>query len=792
VLDVVGSIWFGVTLLTILFVYSSIGSAGLWLPTSADVLSMENWQQYHVRQWRGLEMTEFEWFHWWPFDVLIGLICAAIITATLRRIPFKPVNFGVWMIHTGLIILAIGSFYYFGTKVEGDAPVVRRAVSINVPGAEQTMLVALPGSSTTIRTEDDNWTFDVFAIDPNWEILSGEDRGTRAYKVSVRVQNKSGTFIRELLAGYPQYTEDLLFDPGAHQPMQRAKKVLNTALVDTSLDLGLQPYPQTHFHLMNSRALYLREAGSSTWSQRPISGLPRYNDYVQSTEDIWIGAGSATLRPDPIDLALSASDVADPLAGTEIRVNGYLRYAIEQPRNMPGGDTLDPIVSLLVQGGDDVVEQQLRAFDPGANTAAGGRVRFAWANTPAAREALENAEPPRLSITVPATGAVGTIEISAVSHVTPDLPYTPIEGTNLAYRVHRHEDALPLSADETVAVAIVELRSPERTFVRWVFEEPGRNLDFDTADDGSMSGEPAEKDTSVEFAYRPGATDATLVAGPGDDQLSLVQSGVDGVRVTPLARGGSFLVAGGTSVTVQRYAARTIEVIKPTVVPPAQRNRNADLTGRFTMIRVSIPGLGEHWLQQQQYVFDRPDEVLFRYPQNPLVLRRDNAPDLEVVFARAREELPAPVMLDDFKVLEHVGGFVGSTTSIRDWVSEVRFREDEGWSDAASVQVNAPKANEGFWFFQAQWDPPEPQRRYAGLNYTVLGVGNRNGVNIQLAGCCLSVVGMLYAFYVKPIIRRRQRQSVYAAAARGAAQSEAGGQSTAEARAVAEPGEVTS
>jgi hypothetical protein len=44
----------------------------------------------------------------------------------------------------------------------------------------------------------------------------------------------------------------------------------------------------------------------------------------------------------------------------------------------------------------------------------------------------------------------------------------------------------------------------------------------------------------------------------------------------------------------------------------------------------------------------------------------------------------------------------------------------------------------------------------------VLGVGNRHGVNVMLLGCCLSVLGMIYAFYVKPVIKRRRQQAVYA------------------------------
>ena len=60
----------------------------------------------------------------------------------------------------------------------------------------------------------------------------------------------------------------------------------------------------------------------------------------------------------------------------------------------------------------------------------------------------------------------------------------------------------------------------------------------------------------------------------------------------------------------------------------------------------------------------------------------------------------------------------------------LRFRDrpDEGWSEPVPVSVNAPVEHDGFWYFQAQWDPPDEPRfqgdvASAGLNYTVLGVG---------------------------------------------------------------------
>jgi hypothetical protein len=150
---------------------------------------------------------------------------------------------------------------------------------------------------------------------------------------------------------------------------------------------------------------------------------------------------------------------------------------------------------------------------------------------------------------------------------------------------------------------------------------------------------------------------------------------------------------------------------------------------------------------------------------------------MEVLFSRQREPLRAEVSLEQFVLTSHIGGFTGAQGSIRDYTSEIRFRDpSSAWSEPVSVSVNSPVEHNGLWFFQAQWDPPdsagaEGERASLGLNYTVLGVGNRNGVYIQLLGCCIAVAGMMYAFYVKPVIKRRRQEAVLAGLSKNGAGS---------------------
>ena len=109
VLDLFSSVRLGIVLLVLLFVYMSVGSAGILYPVHPNVFHPDAWVHAQVRQWRAFEMTEFEWFNWWPFNLLLGLLAVNMVVTTVRRIPLRPVNYGVWMIHAGIMVLMVGS-----------------------------------------------------------------------------------------------------------------------------------------------------------------------------------------------------------------------------------------------------------------------------------------------------------------------------------------------------------------------------------------------------------------------------------------------------------------------------------------------------------------------------------------------------------------------------------------------------------------------------------------------------------------------------------------------------------
>ena len=69
----------------------------------------------------------------------------------------------------------------------------------------------------------------------------------------------------------------------------------------------------------------------------------------------------------------------------------------------------------------------------------------------------------------------------------------------------------------------------------------------------------------------------------------------------------------------------------------------------------------------------------------------------------------------------------------------------------ATCELNAPIYYDGgkYLFFQAGYDPKG--------TWSLIGVGNRPGVLIMITGCIMIVSGLLYAFYVKPLIIRNMK-----------------------------------
>ena len=790
------SVSLGITLLTLLFIYCTIGSAGIFYPEGGRFWVADAWTYGQLRTFRGLEMTEYEWFNWWPFDLIIGLICINLTVVTLRRIRLNAINLGVWMIHSGIIMLCIGSVWYFGTKLEGDTPVVRRQVAITTPTGESGAILAIPGAGTAL----DGWRFDVVRVDPDYVLLSEPDAGSHDFSVTVSVVPPEGEpFMRQLLARHPEHAEDVVRTNDPAQPMARAIKVLGKPLVHEDLQMSLIYDPQDFFYLANwvekSWALYLREVlpegGYGPWAQRSIKNMPLYNDYLSSTEEAWFSPGKTSLAEmvDPLDAMALAMEAHDPLGDEPVAITSYLRYAAMETRRIAGGSRLDPAMTLRLEDieNEAFFDLELAAFESEEQAAEMG-VGFQWANSLEERQKLSETRSPRLRFSVPGAVSPFDLSVQSVALQNPALEFQEVPGTNYEYRVEFIQDL-----GEQGVLASVELRTPGRHFRRWVFDPEHAALTMDVSlsveaelDHDDHTGhthtpslipeERYELDTGIAITFEPGRAPPPLLflGGPGEADLGVVLqigSVQDGSYV-PLVVGEPVSLGSARTVTPTSFHARSHLEERPSIVPLQERNRDA--RERRSMARFQFASGGEvvsDWARFHEYVFDEPDNkrvrfapALRRYPFAPSVVDLPDGRRLEMLLSRRRIRLPAPVALDDFELTSHVGGFTGQVASILNWTSQICFEMGNEWTDPIPVTVNAPAEFDGMWFFQAAWDPPDPSRfagqpDSAGLNYTVLGVGNRNGVRLQLFGCTVAVLGMLYAFYVKPQLIRRRRHA---------------------------------
>ncbi len=108
---------------------ASLAATALTCRTAAINLVDQPWIRTHldtvIYRLPSLEMTELEFFSWWPLKLILGLFVVNLIWATIRRIEFRFVNIGVLSVHTGIVLLAIGSMFYGTFKVEGDVVLFR-------------------------------------------------------------------------------------------------------------------------------------------------------------------------------------------------------------------------------------------------------------------------------------------------------------------------------------------------------------------------------------------------------------------------------------------------------------------------------------------------------------------------------------------------------------------------------------------------------------------------------------------------------------------------------------------
>lgn len=752
VLNELGSIRVGVALFILIFIYSSIGSA--FPPIRQGALA----------DWFGLEFlrfekTEMEWFNWWPFQLMIAALCLAMVAATLR-IKLQLINAGVWAIHCGIVILAISSAVYFACKIEGEAVIFHSRALVLTPGmSEPASMVVRPDARMVVGSADNRYDIRVADLNPDYVIREGAAHGkkTTAIWLSISQLNSGSRFARRLLLGYPELTEDYLIESGGI--VRVADRLSGRTLLDENLQIHLWYDPAEYFFLHDTTAVYARFSPDEEWKELRVEGMPHYFEYVDDPDSV-ATAGGDKLVARPLSLPAKPRDGAG-LDDIELRITGFLPYADTRAEWRGGGDQFNPMLRYRIRAPFATTTDYLLANIPRSDQTrlpTGQSIRFKWASA-AELEALIRKPVPRLVARL--TGANGTDERTIPLAELEGKKSVLLEGTDYALTLERKMPA-GTAGMNTPAGLFVQVSKAGGQFYRVVFEGRGDgSLDLDQ--NMNLATQPA--DAGISFEYLDPAEDRLVViAFDESGELEVVRTTADGQFEHRKVRVGEAIVMAPNLEFVPEQIVRNArQEFTPYIVPRNQRQPGSLVRQTVSQARVEVRQ-GEWsqqvWLRHHDYAFpdvQRAQPGRFAYAPTQITL--PDGRQLELLLSRWRERLPAPVALDRFVLQTYPGGDQPS-----DYISRIRFDENGTWSPVTEVRSNRPARHGDYWYFQSQYDPQTQ-------SHTVLGVGNRVAVGWMLAGTCLSIAGMLYAFYVKPVLIRRRKQRGAAAAARAAERS---------------------
>jgi len=702
-----------------------------------------------LRRLPGFEMTELEFYGWWPLRFVLLAFVANMVIATVRRIEFAFVNLGVLTVHTGIVVMALGSIYYTNLKREG---------------------VAILRSGYTVR---------------DLEALGQSFRAD------------------------PSMAED--FEPRVGPP---------TSVYYDNIDVAL---------------FIAQEKG---WEQRPVVGLPRYNDYnldalSPNPDDDSLGPINARTRTPP-----NGSNRVDP--DLDFRIVGYASYAepvsewvaldapSPDPATPPGPFRLVHLDAATPEANGELGPSKTVFTFPLFPNSPAQRIRLVPNAAIGVEYTLDMPDERFRDLTEPlpsGTRHALVVEIPAEGEGEPFRSVYPVTAgrtirvaeTGYTIRVDQlaEEPPFPLITEgyrgASSSLAVVEITTPEgEQYDRWIYHRfPEISQDFLDNPDG---GRPIRRDAdpAIDVRYidanilqlyldeRSDGTVRSVVRLPSADVIVTESLGPDLALESFLPRDNP-AVQPKVDLVIARQSPHARRIERPDPVPAEEQDRQIVGSHEMSMaaVQVSAPDHSHVvWVPFTPYPlsnFGREDQI-----------REVTLPDgRRIRLMIGRKQLPFrefALQLVDFEMLayDHRG-------APRDYQSTVRVvpAEDadfEGYTHVA--KLNAPLKAPFMWdddkrsllanwvgrvtsgldpnqykLSQARWDAgtwqatqeltdrgefPRPI-----VQWTVLGVGNNPGIHVIAFGSVLMALGIPWAFYVKPAILSHRKRKIQAQVAAG-------------------------
>lgn len=717
-----------------------------------------------LRRLPGLEMSELEYYAWWPMPTMLAIFVVNLVVATVRRIEFTFKNIGVLTVHSGIVIIALGSVYYNGLKLEGD-----------------TLLLAGQPDQQTGLPKPGPAQF-VFYDNTAVALYVDEGRGME----------------QRLLDGVPRYNDYNLGALGDNTAWAKSGRMQpwtvddeGKPLPDRELSIDV-PTPPAGFGTVDPD-LRFRVVGYAAYAE-PVTDWILSDDRAAQTAD-----------QGPLRLVYLHSGVAD-----EEGVSDYAKPAFAF--TLSPGSPVDRIAASMSAENQPVLSIEY-TLGP-----AMGMTQERWRDI---TEVVPTGTTHALIVEVPdATGAMERHVVPVRAQKSFDLGGYKFDVTQLS-SVPTFPIITKGYENASSAMAVVRVTKPDGAkFERWVYARfPQIDQDMSLTE-LSPSGMPKRgaPDPSLRIALietdhlavhidepSPGVTRASVRLPDGTVR---VHEAMESARADESALGGEWIhdmLGQGTKLGLRigdRWE-RAIKIDRPAQV--AKEDRQTQFVGTHDKAMVAVEVRVESGTPG-------PDDAEFRrvvwvpftkyMGQGLSDLREVGLPGgrrVRVGFGRLQHVFPNfAIQLVDFQMMayDHRG-------SPRDYQSIIRVTPTNDSFDLYEhvTKLNAPLtapfhwSEDRFWvsnfvrrlasglsphqfkLSQAGWDrtgwDETQQMADQGIiprpfaKFTILGVGNNPGIHVIALGAVLMAIGIPWAFYIKPWLVKRESARIRAAVAAG-------------------------
>jgi hypothetical protein len=346
-----------------------------------------------------------------------------------------------------------------------------------------------------------------------------------------------------------------------------------------------------------------------------------------------------------------------------------------------------------------------------------------------------------LQVSVPGLGVSGTFPVAFEK--TAPLPGRerrfPVGGdvVLVADEYHPHvavTEAFEPAADGVPALHFL-LQAPMATQEQWlVADDPQRShLDLGMVSFGFHAAASDEQAKQL-LGHSEGANHLSFVAGP-DGRLLFAAADGSGVVQTGTVEPGQPVPTGWAAmgVTVDRFVpqARLARTVKPET-PPAKEER------RQPAVRLHLEG--PRGKTEPEWVL-WGERVRVAYGGEPASL----------AYRSPEAALPFKVTLLRFNNEPYPGSRMAST-----FESTVRVEDPEKGTFETLISMNHPLHHRGYIFFQSSFVEGRPMM-------SIFSVARAPGLPLVYLGTTLIGIGIIWMFYLKPWLAKRQAAAALAA-----------------------------